>query len=222
MITTWKNLLTASAGILFTGITTTALAQEQKTTVESRLTPKFGVKGGVNLSNLYVDNVQDKNWKLGATVGVYAKLPIVKGLSIQPEVLYSMKGAQINYNNFLGGSGKYRYNFDYVEVPVTAVINLAKNFNLQAGGYAAFLASVKVKDVDANGNVNGITELNKDNFQSFDYGLVGGLGFDIENTNLGLRYSYGLKNIGKDGTLSGNALQNSKHSVISLTVGFAF
>ncbi len=202
-------------------VTTTVFAQQQQATGESKLTPKFGIKGGVNLSNLYVDNVKDENVKVGANVGFYAKLPIAKGLSIQPEVLYSQKGAQLNYNNIFG-SGKYRYNFDYIEVPVTAVINVAKNFNIQAGGYAGFLASAKVKDVDANGNIKGVTELNKDNFETFDYGLVGGLGFDIENTNIGLRYSYGLKNIGKDGSLSGNLLQNSKNSVISLTIGFAF
>ena len=120
------------------------------------------------------------------------------------------------------GSGKYRYNFDYIEIPVSLVINIAKNFNVIAGGYTAFLASAKVNDVDANGNINGVNELNKDNFETFDYGLVGGLGFDIENTNIGLRYSYGLKNIGKDGSLSGNILQNAKNSVISLTIGFAF
>ena len=202
-------------------LATSVFAQEQKTTGERSLTPKIGIKGGVNLSNLYVDNVKDENVKVGANVGLYAKIPIAKGLSIQPEILYSMKGAQVNYNN-LFGSGKYRYNFDYIEIPVSLVINIAKNFNVIAGGYTAFLASAKVKDVDANGNINGVKELNKDNFETFDYGLVGGLGFDIENTNIGLRYSYGLKNIGKDGSLSGNVLQNAKNSVISLTIGFAF
>ncbi len=206
---------------VFAMATTLVFAQEQKATGEIKLTPKFGIKGGVNLSNLYVDNVKDENVKVGANIGFYAKIPVVKGLSIQPEILYSQKGAQVNYNNILG-SGKYRYNFDYIEVPITAVINVAKNFNILAGGYTGFLASAKVKDVDANGNIRGVTELNKDNFESFDYGLVGGLGFDIENTNIGLRYSYGLKNIGKDGSLSGNLLQNSKNSVISLTIGFAF
>ena len=201
-------------------VTTSVFAQEQKTTSERSLTPKIGIKGGVNLSNLYVDNVKDENVKVGANIGLYAKIPVAKGLSIQPEVLYSQKGAQVNYNN-LFGSGKYRYNFDYIEVPVSLVINVAKNFNVLAGGYTAFLASAKVKDVDANGNINGVKELNKDNFETFDYGLVGGLGFDIENTNIGLRYSYGLKNIGKDGSLSGNVLQNAKNSVISLTIGFA-
>jgi hypothetical protein len=201
-------------------LTTSVFAQEQKTTSERSLTPKIGIKGGVNLSNLYVDNVKDENIKVGAIVGFYTKIPVTKGLSIQPEILYSQKGAQVNYNN-LFGNGKYRYNFDYIEIPVSLVVNVAKNFNVLAGGYTAFLASAKVKDVDANGNINGVKDLNRDNFETFDYGLVGGLGFDIENANIGIRYSYGLKNIGKNGSLSGNLLQNAKNSVISLTIGFA-
>ena len=92
---------------------TSIFAQQQKVTGEHKLSPRFGVKRGINLSNLYVDNVQNKNVKVGANVGFYAKLPIVKGLSIQSEILYSQKGAQLNYNNIFG-SGKYCYNFNHI------------------------------------------------------------------------------------------------------------
>ena len=195
-----------------------ASAQEQKTSTESRLTPKFGIKGGLNLTKLYIDNVKDENIKAGGNAGVFVKLPITKGFSIQPEVLYSMKGSQNSYSNIFA-SGNYRFNLDYLEVPLAAVINLSPNFNIHAGPYIAFLLSAKVKDVDNNGNVNSVTSLNKDNFKSTDYGFFGGLGFDIGTTTLGARYTYGLQEIGKSG-LSGNITQNSKNSVISFFVGF--
>ena len=44
--------------------TTDGYSQEQETSEEVDLTPKFGIKGGVNLSNLYVDNVQDEHVKV--------------------------------------------------------------------------------------------------------------------------------------------------------------
>lgn len=185
----------------------------------SRRTPTFGIKGGINLTNLYVDNVSDEHMKVGANAGIYAKLPVATGFSIQPEMLYSMKGAQEDYNNVFG-SGKYRFNLDYLEIPVAAVINVAKNFNIHAGPYVAFLLSAKVKDVDANGNINGVTQLNKDNFQSTDWGLFGGVGFDIGGATLGARYTRGFQEIGKAG-LSGNLTQNSKNSGFSFYVGFA-
>ncbi|MDH7464271.1 porin family protein [Chitinophagaceae bacterium 26-R-25] len=216
-----KKVLVKVIGItLLSAITIRAFSQEQQTDYENKLTPKFGIKGGVNLTNLYADDVNDEHMKVGGNVGVFAKLPITKGLSIQPEVLYSMKGSQVNYSNLLG-DGKYRFNLNYVEVPVLAVINVAKNFNIHAGGYAAFLASAKIKDVDNNGDVNGVKELNKDDFQTFDYGLVGGFGFDISDVTLGARYNYGLKEIGRSG-VSGQLVNNAKNSAISLYVGFAF
>ncbi|UEG51039.1 PorT family protein [Ferruginibacter lapsinanis] len=195
-------------------------AQETQTAAEAKPTAKFGIKGGLNLTNLYVDNVKDENIKPGVNAGFYAKIPVTKNFSVQPEILYSMKGAQMNYNNLLG-SGKYRFNLDYLEVPVAAVINVAKNFNIHAGPYAAFLLSAKVQDVDKNGNINGATELNKDNFESLDYGVFGGVAFDVGNVTIGGRYTYGLKEIGKAG-LSGNLTENSKNSAISFYLGFGF
>lgn len=203
-------------------LTPLAHSQEQETSDESGLMPKFGMKGGVNLANLYVNNVQDENMKLGLNLGLYGKLPLARGLSIQPELIFSSKGARLTYNNILQGQGEYRFNLNYVEAPVTLVINLIPNLNLHLGGYMAFLASANVKDINKDGTVNGVTNLRTDDFNRFDYGLVGGLGVDIQNTTLGMRYNYGLKEIGKAGTLSGDVTKDSKNSVLSLYIGFAF
>src|SRR4051812_28984582 len=71
--------------------------------------PKFGIKGGINLSNLYSGDVGDQNLKVGLNVGLMAKMPVSKGFAIQPEVLYSSQGSRINYNNSLLGKGEYRF-----------------------------------------------------------------------------------------------------------------
>jgi hypothetical protein len=205
----------------FTGILTAAKAQEQQTTTESTLTPKFGIKGGVNLTNLYVDDVEDENMKVGLNAGVFVKLPVTRGFSIQPEVLYSSKGAKLRYNNVFG-EGEYRYNLNYVEVPLLAVFNLGKNFNIHAGPYAAFLASANIKRLDTeSGDVDHIADLDTDDFEKFDYGLTGGLGFDVDKFTLGARYNYGLNEIGKDG-IAGQATKNSKNSAFTFYIGFAF
>lgn len=199
-----------------------AAAQEQQTATDNGLQPKFGIKGGLNLTSLYVDNVSSEHMKAGFNAGVFAKLPVTKGFSIQPEVLYTVKGAKDTYSNFVEGDGEYRFNLGYVEVPLLAVVNIAPNFNLHAGGYAAYLVSANVKDVNSNGSVQGATDLNTENFQSWDFGLVGGLGFDIQNFTLGARYNYGLREIGKSGSLSGDLTKNSKNAGVSIYVGFGF
>jgi hypothetical protein len=198
-------------------------SQEQQTGSEGRLTPKFGIKAGVNLANLYVDDVQDENMKVGLNVGLHAKVPLFRGVSLQPELLYTSKGTKVTYNNLLMGNGEYRFNLNYVELPVLAVVNIARNINVHAGGYGAYLASANVKDMDDDGNVYDISNLNEDNFNRFDYGLVGGLGVDVENFTIGARYNYGLKEVGKSGSGgASNYLRNSKNSVINLYIGFGF
>jgi hypothetical protein len=204
-------LLTASA--------TSTFAQEQKTSTEPNLTPKIGVKGGINFTNLYVDDVKDENMKVGFNLGLFAKLPVTSGLSIQPEILYSVKGSKLTY---ILSSNEYRFNLNYVEVPVLAVINVAKNFNIQAGGYTAYLAQANIKRADDDGPNDQIADLNEDNFNRLDYGLVGGLGIDVENVTIGARYNYGLREVGKADNFGSQALKNSKNSAISLYIGFGF
>jgi hypothetical protein len=213
-----KRVLLVAA---FTGCLSAAMAQEQQTTTESSLKPKFGIKGGVNLTNLYVDDVEDENMKVGVNVGVFAKLPVAKGFSIQPELLYTSKGSKLRYNNIFG-DGEYRFNLNYVELPVLAVFNLGKNFNIHAGPYAALLTSANIKRLDnESGEIDDIADLDTDNFKRFDYGLVGGVGFDIQNFTIGARYNYGLNEIG-DGGVAGEATKNSKNSAFTFYIGIGF
>jgi hypothetical protein len=208
------------AGILIT--TRKAVAQEQQTTSENAMKPKLGIKAGVNLSNMYVDDVSDENMKVGLNAGFFAKLPVARGFSIQPELLYSSKGAKEEYDNFLEGEGEYRFNLNYVELPVLAVFNVGRNFNLHLGPYVSYLAGVNIKDLKDNGTIDEIAELDADNFNRFDYGLVGGLGVDISNFTLGARYNYGLREIGKSDNITSQLLKNSKNSNVSIYIGLGF
>ncbi|OQP58451.1 porin family protein [Niastella populi] len=212
------------AALLTAALTTGAgvFAQEQQTTGESTLSPKFGIKGGVNLTNMFVDDVSDENMKVGFNAGFFAKLPVARGFSIQPELLYTSKGAKLTYDNIIEGEGEYRFNLNYIELPVLAVINVAKNFNLHVGPYVSYLAEANIKDLDDDGDMDEIADLNTDNFNRWDYGLVGGLGIDISNFTIGARYNYGLKEIGKSGSLSGQLTKDSRNSAVSLYIGIGF
>jgi len=197
-------------------------AQEQQTGAENSLSPKFGIKGGVNLTNMYVNDVSDENMKVGFNAGFFAKLPVTRGFSIQPELLYTSKGAKETYDNFILGEGEYRFNLNYIELPVLAVINLAKNFNVHVGPYVSYLVNANIKDLKNDGTINDIKDLDAENFNRFDYGVAGGLGIDISNFTLGARYNYGFREIGKSGSLSGQLTKDSKNSAISLYIGIGF
>lgn len=199
------------------GLSLPLLSQEQRTTSEPVLSPRFGFKGGLNLSNLYVDDVEDENIKPGINIGLFAKIPVAKGFSIQPELLYTSKGSKIVYNS-LFSTGEYRFNLNYVELPLLGVINVAKNFNLHAGAYVGYLASANIKEVREDAENPEIADLNEEDFDRFDYGLVGGLGVDVQNFTIGARYNYGLNQVGEPGSLAGQALRNSKNSVVTLYI----
>lgn len=203
-------------------LATNVFAQQQQTSTEPNLKAKFGIKGGFDLTTLYNADVSTNHMKPGFDAGVFAKLPVTRGFSIQPELLYTLKGAKNTYSNFIEGTGEYRFNLGYLQLPVLAVVNLAPNFNLHLGGYAAYLVNANIKNVDNNGNLRGATELSTSDFNRWDFGLVGGLGFDIENVTIGARYNYGLSMIGKSGSLSGDLTKNSKNAGFSFYLGFGF
>jgi hypothetical protein len=220
-----KNLMKTSLYAALFGlcilVSTSGYSQQQETTNDIGLTPKFGIKGGLNLSNLYVDNVEDEHVKVAGQVGLFAKLPLGTGVSLMPELLYTSKGSKVTYDNVVQGKGEYRFNLNYVELPLTLVFNIVKNFNIHAGGYAAYLVSANVKNLN-DGTITGFSDLRADNFNRADYGLVGGLGVDIENVTIGARYNYGMAQVGKSGTFSGDMTSNGKNSNLAFFIGIAF
>lgn len=178
---------------------------------------RFGIKGGLNLSNLYTEDVDDQNVLLGFNLGVFVELPITSRISLQPEFLYTTKGAELKYNNaFIQGTGKFRLN--YIEVPLLLKLNVTDKFNVHFGPYAAYLIDAKITNEDANGNINFESDVNKDDLNKLDFGLAGGFGINFDGFGLGARYNYGLSTVGKEKTILGQtfAVPDSKNSVLSI------
>jgi hypothetical protein len=182
---------------------------------------KFGVKGGVNFSNLYTDNADDENVLTGFNIGLYAKVPVTNSISVQPEIYYTGKGAEVVYNNaFASGTAKFKLN--YIEVPVMLVANVTKNFNVQVGPYAGYLISGKT--TNESGTYNFQDNINTDDFNKIDAGVAAGLGLDLETVSFGVRYNYGLTKVGKERSYSGTnyTFPDGKNSVLSFYGAFSF
>ena len=150
--------------------------------------------------------------------GLYVKFPISKSISIQPEISYTTKGAELTYNNaFANGTAKF--NVNYIEVPVLLVLNLTNTFNVHVGPYAAYMVSGKATN-DSNLFASE-NNLNTNDFNKFDAGLSGGLGIDLETVNFGVRYNYGLTKVGKERNYSGTnyTYPDAKNSVLNVYIG---
>ncbi len=184
------------------------------------MSAQTGLKGGVNLTNLYVDDVDDENVKIGYHVGIYHEAEITDFLSVQPELLFTSKGAEVHYENFVGGSGKYRYNLNYLEVPLLVKLKIG-GFQVHAGPYAAFLVGANIKDVDDNGNVQQVESLDRDDFEQVDLGASLGAGFNFDGGRIGVRYDFGMNDIGKS-DFAGEATSDAKNSAFMLYLGFDF
>lgn len=189
--------------------------------------PHFGFKGGLNLSQLYVEqlNVEDENMKAGINFGVFAKIPITNIFSVQPEVLYSSAGSKLSYGgsdiqNFLGiEPGEVRFNLNYIQVPIALAINIGA-LNIHAGPYFSYLLSANVKDLRSSDlNSTTVVTLDTEDFNRFDYGVMFGVGFDVRTVTIGARYNYGLREIGNS-NLAGKLTENSKNGVGQIYIGF--
>lgn len=179
-------------------------------------TARAGIRGGLNVSNLYVKDVDDENSRYGFNAGLYGQILSTEAFAIQPELLYSTKGAQAEYHGVLGDQTA-RFNLNYLEVPLLAVFKLGSAAEIHAGGYASYLLSANIKYT--GDFTNGTDQLDRDQFRSGDAGLVGGFGLNFGNMQVGARYNYGLVEIAKSNAAR-NILGSSKNSCASLYIAF--
>ncbi|MDX6188424.1 porin family protein [Flavobacterium sp. Fl-318] len=179
---------------------------------------EFGVKGGFNMSNLYSNDADDENILYGFNAGLYATLPISDFIAIQPEILFTTKGSKLDYNNAFA-SGNTKFKLSYIEVPLLVRVNITKNFNVHAGGYASYLVSSKVS---GEGDFNFTQDIDTDDLNKFDAGLSAGVGVDFNPLSVGLRYNYGLTTIGKERTVAGTTytFPDAKNSNLTLYLSY--
>lgn len=181
--------------------------------------PFLGLRGGVNFSNLYTDEVKDNNILTSFNAGVFANFPLTKMLSIQPEFGFSRKGSEQTYDNLLA-SGTAKFKLNYVEVPLLLKVNLAKSFNVHAGPYVAYLIDAGVTNETSSGNFNFEDNISNEDLNKFDYGLSAGFGFDFTAIGIGARYNYGMRTVGKERSFAGATytIPEGKNSNVSIYV----
>ncbi|WP_299709201.1 porin family protein [uncultured Pontibacter sp.] len=195
----------------------------------------FGIRGGANISNLSGDLRDEDRFenKVGFHAGVMANFGIVDNFfSIQPELLYSVKGFKHEDSEFtlplLGQvrrrEGKVHYN--YLDLPVMARIKAGPLY-FEAGPQASYLLSVKneTRTYDGSGNQisSNIDEKSKSGLEEFEVGYVAGIGFTSANNaiSFGVRYNGAFSDFVKEDVNFEGDLTNARHSTFMVTVGLA-
>lgn len=152
-----------------------------------------GFKGGLNYSNLLNEGaeVDDKNARLGFHAGVFGRVAPSDAIGVQAELLYTTKGTTVTWDGLI--DQEFHLNLAYVEVPLFVVLRLGEAIELHAGGYGGYLLNSNVKTDGDLGDASD--DLDRDNFNGLDYGVLGGLGFNLGAAQIGARYNYGLAKI---------------------------
>ena len=203
--------------ILLLAITTFSLgafAQKASFGVEAGLS-SFGMRGDAanNLQDLldFTDGMVKTQNRTGFYAGVNANIPLGSGISVAPGLHYTQKGYEmvgdfaIKGMDFLGANAKAKLQNDYIDIPVLIKADLG-GFQIFGGPQFSYLASSKLR---ATASVLGVNLLNenidsKDQFNSWDMGLVGGLGYQFKNGfNVNASYNYGLGKVDANKSVSG-------------------
>lgn len=180
-------------------------------------TGRAGIKGGLNVSNLYIDQVNDENARIGAHFGLYAQVFSSDVIALQTELLFSTRGSLGTYTGFF--NQEIKYNLSYIDLPVLAVIKVGENVEFHAGAYGSYLIGA---NISYEGDVaNGVDEIDRDQLKSYDYGLAAGVGINVGAVQIGMRYNYGLVEIA-DSQNSRALLGDAKNSCAQLFAAFSF
>lgn len=170
---------------------------------------RFGVRGGLNVSNISFDNLPDRGERFGFHAGVFADIPLIPDfIQLQPEVSYSAKGAAFK---FLGDDKTL--NMEYVDLLLPVAFRLG-SLDLQVGPFASYLVSTPDYEVFDN------TDVVVDAFKKTDVGLTAGLSYNFDRLMVGIRYNQGLVDITNDNGRT--FLGEGKTAVGQVSIGFKF
>ncbi len=185
----------------------------------ARADVQFGLKAGGNMARPTGIDAQDPTAtlkeKVGFNAGVFLALNFGKVVSLQWEVLYTMKGATYVA---LDNSYTDKLYADYIEVPVLLKLKLPLAV-VQPFVFAGPSVGFKLKEkLTSNGQQIPLTEsLLKNN----DYGAIFGAGLNLgPNFMVDLRYSLGMQKV--ISTVQGQVQPDFRNGVWSASIGIAF
>lgn len=206
-----KNLIKLSIVALLLTIGTESFSQT------------FGVKAGLNLTNLNVeDNDFDTKLNPGFHIGPMIDIPINEIFSFESGLFLTTKGLKYSEND---NNSNYTstINMYYIDVPLTAKLThdlgSSKIYGI-FGPYVGMGLNGKVKyEMTYDGNTVSEEEDIKfgsdEDLNRLDYGLTLGAGLELNSLLFGLSYDLGLANMSTDD----NKINNR---VLRLSVGYKF
>jgi len=188
-------------------------------------------KAGINISKITGSGMSSR---VGFAGGIEAEYGVAKNFGITAGFLYSMQGGKYNMDEFkaLGIKDKFKFNFDYLNIPILAQYYITKGLAIKAGIQFGFVVrnKVKIEEVISGGGkytddmsfdeyldilkVVSEGEIPEDaKLKKFDFSIPVGLSYEYKNIVLDARYNIGTTRVVKFS-------ETGKNSVFEITLGY--
>ena len=141
----------------------------------------FGIKAGLNVASLNVEDGKDLNSIVSGHVGGLVHIHVTPKFAIQPELFVSGQGGEDDGD---------KLKLIYLNLPVLFQYMFGNGFRLHTGPQLGVLLSAKEKIGDAEYNVNS-------SFDNIDFGWDFGASYQFPGSGVGLdiRYTVGITDI---------------------------
>jgi len=161
----------------------------------------FGGKAGVNFASVNGDDVGSVDARTSFHVGGVVNISFNDVFGLQPEIIYSSQGFEID--GLGGGTGK----LDYINIPVLVDITVVEGLSFQGGPQVG----INITDeFDADGGGSGDLDA-----ESIDLSAVAGAQYRLPmGVFFQARYALGITDVISDVDI--------KNGVFSLSVGYFF
>jgi hypothetical protein len=203
-------------GIAFLAYSIPVNAQE--TTTDSRELVAFGIKAGINYSNVWDEKGEDfrADPKTGFAGGVFLGIPIGKFIGFQPELLISQKGFQ-GSGTLLGTAYSNSRTTTFLDLPIMLQIKPAEFLTIVMGPQYSYL--LHQKDVYTYGlnSIEQEKEFKNENVRKNILGFTFGADVIISHFVLSGRLGWDFRTNNGDGT---SDTPRYKNQWMQLTLGY--
>jgi hypothetical protein len=196
----------------------TLSAQNNETDLRERL--MFGLKAGLNISNVYDTKGEDfeAESKTGLAIGGFVSIPFGKYIGVQPEILFSQKGFK-GTGTLFGSPYNISRTINFIDVPLLFALKPSEFFTVVAGPQFSYLLSQKNEFKNATTSIAQEQEFENDDIRKNTLCFTGGVDLTLKHLVLGTRVGWDVQSNKGDGSSSTPRYRNVWYQG---TIGYRF
>ncbi|GAA4365133.1 porin family protein [Hymenobacter saemangeumensis] len=169
----------------------------------------LGLKAGGSYSTFDGQDATNAKSRFGFHAGVFANISLSDLIAVQPELVFSQKGAKYSTTDALD-------RLNYLDIPLSFHLNVSGLF-FEAGPQVGVL-------LGASRETGSVSVNTKERYNDFDFGYLAGLGYQRKSgPGIGLRYNGGFTNVVQSTTAGSVTTQpRIRNSVFQLYLTYSF